>query len=253
MKSNLVLGYHLFTKQRMSDKVNTQLDQLWIWLEPLTMAAVFWFLYKYRAINVGTDYPYSLFIITGILSWQILVECLNTPMNDMVKFKEVGRQIEISPQSIAFYFLIKSLYYSLFKLIIIVSFVGVLAGFKLIPVLSFFIFSILLIVLFTGLGMIFAPYNLILNDIQKFINMILRPLMFASGVLFAIPADTIFFELNQFNPFYIIIEGLRVILLTEFNWQSISRLTFLTLLMFPLAAYGMWTFCSGFKIAIESQ
>ncbi|WP_157813445.1 ABC transporter permease [Pseudoalteromonas spongiae] len=253
MKNNFTLGYRLFQKQRMSEKVTTRLDQLWLWLEPLAFALVFWFLYKYRAINVESDYPYSLFIISGILLWQCITDALNIPMTDIGKFKDIGKQIEISPFSIASYFLIKSVYYTFFKLVIIIAFVAIASEVKVYDFIVFFAFSVLIVTLITCIGMLLAPYNLLMNDVQKLINMLLRPLMFLSGVLFPIPQGTMLETINAYNPFYIFIENSRSILFQTTSSEVFTSTIMMVLVTLPFAIFGYVTFVRGFKIAIESQ
>lgn len=253
MNNSIITGYHLFNRQRMSDKADTKLDYVWLWLEPLALAMVFWLLYQYRAINVVNEYPYSLFIISGILTWQALVDCINTPMTEIGKFKEIVSQIEISVGSIASYFLIKALYYAFFKIAIIAVFVGVFFGTDILALILFFSFAIIIFILFSCIGMLFSPYSFLLKDVQKFINMLLRPLMFISGVLFPILEGTLIYKLNEYNPFYITIDNLRIILIEGLKIEAIFSLSLLvSILLFP-AVYGVVTFKRGFKIAIESQ
>lgn len=250
--NELIMGYHLFQKQRMSEKTTTKLDQLWLWSEPLAFALVFWFLYKYRAINVEADSPYSLFIISGILLWQCIVDALNIPMSDISKFKDIGKQIKISPFSIASYFLVKSVYYTFFKLVVIIAFVAIVSGGGVFSFTMFFVSTVLTLILVTCIGMLLAPYTLLMNDVQKFINLLLRPLMFLSGVLFPIPEDTLLETINIYNPLYLFIENSRSMLFQTTGEVATSVFLMLSFIL-PFAIYGYVTFVRGFKIAIESQ
>ena len=167
--------------------------------------------------------------------------------------EDVGKQIEISPLSIASYFLIKSVYYTFFKLVIVIAFVAITNDGTLIDFIVFFVSSVLIVMLITCIGMLLAPYNLLMNDVQKLINMLLRPLMFLSGVLFPIPQGTALETINTYNPLYIFIENSRAILFQTTTSEVVTSTILMFLVTLPFSIYGCVTFVRGFKTAIESQ
>lgn len=248
--SRAILAFHLFKSQRLSDKSTTQYDNLWRWAEPLVLAFVFWLLYTSRALSFETDYPYALFVISGVLTWQCLIDAMNIPMSDLKKFKNISDQMALSPVTISTYFVIEAMHRAAFKIIAVVVFVGVFFSPNAFGLLTYCFFVVLGVILFSGLGMLFSLYNFIYADVSKFINLLLRPLIFISGVLFPIDSSPLLVEINQYNPFFIFISAARDILFFSDLTMEYTTIAYLFGILLVLAVYGANTFTRGFSRAV---
>ena len=81
----------------------------------------------------------------------------------------------------------------------------------------FFPFTLIPIILLTvGLGFIFSLLSAIMRDIPNIITLLTTFLLFATPVLYPLPASGLFARLTQFNPLAILVSGARDIVITGY-------------------------------------
>lgn len=200
------VGYSLFLKQLYVEKSSSKFGFIFDLGEPFILAIVFTLLYQFKAIGeLDLGIPYALFVISGIMLWQSIVESITSPLTSISRSKELLLNTKVSAESIMWSEILGSLYKSLYRYVIVLIFA---IYFKEVTLLSaFFAFLLMLVIvfLFSSIGFMCAPFNAVSKDISRIINMALRPLLFLSGVLFTINHVEIMAAFNEYNIFFIAI------------------------------------------------
>jgi lipopolysaccharide transport system permease protein len=212
-KTSIGIGYNLFLKDLRADYVKTKFGLVWDIVEPIVFAIVFIFLKKSQVVGVGNIViPYAVFVIIGMLLWQIFVDSLLLPFRIINSTKNILTHVKICPEALFYAVFFKVYFYGVIRFLVIVSFCIFYNTLSVFGMLKFLlIFSVLPLVGFS-IGFLLSPLNIIYGDVTKLINVILRPLMFISGVVFAIPKNGLLSTVSFFNPISIVIENLRTVL-----------------------------------------
>ncbi|WP_304133504.1 ABC transporter permease [Mesonia mobilis] len=151
----------------------------WAFVTPLATAFVWIFLRSSGTVDVtDTGIPYPLFAFTGTLLWSILLESVNSPLNATNASKGILSKINFPKEALIVSGIYKSLFNSLFKLILLVVFIfyfGV--GFH--PSLLLFPLGVLVMV-FVGntIGLLITPIGMLYKDIARAIKFGFQFLMF---------------------------------------------------------------------------
>ena len=187
----------------------------WAFVTPLATAFVWIFLRSSGTVDVtDTGIPYPLFAFTGTLLWSILLESVNSPLNATNASKGILSKINFPKEALIVSGIYKSLFNSLFKLILLVVFIfyfGV--GFH--PSLLLFPLGVLVMV-FVGntIGLLITPIGMLYKDIARAIKFGFQFLMYVTPVVFAIPEKEglmkSFMEWNPFTPLILTARSLAV-------------------------------------------
>jgi lipopolysaccharide transport system permease protein len=244
-------GYHLHRKQLATEKYRSRFHMLWNLVEPFLLGLIFVALYQYRAISpLESGMPYSLFVISGVMFWQCLMDGFNVPLGQIGRSKELLSNTKIKPEALMWSAIIRVFYNSTFRLIIVLLFFYVFNSFDFVNVALAIIFFYFSIFLTCALGFLFEPFNAVMEDFSKFINLLLRPLMFLSGVIFPVKDIEAIALLNQYNFLFLIIENFRALLLGE----ALYRTGGLCLIVGILAAtflFAWYVFHISVRLVVE--
>jgi lipopolysaccharide transport system permease protein len=208
--SGFYAGYSLCTKQLVVEQSKSKLGILWDAGEPLALGLVFVLLYQYRAIGtLDSGLPYALFVISGIMMWQSLTDAITNPLTSIIKAKELLLNTHIAPESLMWASIIRVFYNTLFRFLVVVVFALFFQQCSILSALLAFVFIVVCVTLFSAVGFLLAPFNTISEDVSRFINLVLRPLMFISGVLFPVSGIQELEVFNSYNVFLILIDSFR--------------------------------------------
>ena len=190
------------------------------------------------------EFSYALYAVTGLMSWQAIVFGITAPQDVTNLNADVISTKNISALTLIFRTYFELLFGHLIRMLI-ASTAILYFGFSIGAVIGYCVFTTILLFLSGGIGFFMAPFSFITTDIRKFTTLILRPLMFVSGVIF--PVNIELFKI--LNPLLYIMEILREQILTPFKIGG-AELTFffITLVIFYA---GTKAYRKSFKIICE--
>ncbi len=170
-------------KVRYADSL---LGYFWSILDPLLMAAVYWFVFtKIFPRSVGEE-PYIIFLLAALLPWTWFQNCVGDSAKSLQQDSRLVRSTRLPRE-------VWPLRVVLSKTVEFGFSLPVLAVFLLIyhPHLNshiwLFPLAILMqLVLLAGLGLLLAPLEVLLRDIDPLIRVAMRVLFYASPVLYGI-------------------------------------------------------------------
>lgn len=208
--SGRYLAIRLFVKEIKSDYSRSKFGVLWDFLEPIILAIIFISLQRGKVINSGDiTIPYSVYVVYGLLLWQTFSESITSSIDIIQRSKNLINQVKFPPESLILTVAIKVGFNSLFRIVVMLlisTFMNSISvkGF----VLYVFLFpSIILVGM--AIGIFLAPLNVIYSDIGKCVRVFLRPLMYASPVLWVALPFSMLGVFNSFNPVGIVLSNLR--------------------------------------------
>jgi ABC-2 type transport system permease protein len=162
------------------------LGYLWSILDPLVMAAIYWFVFTQvfdRPVGVQ---PYIVFLLSALLPWMWFNGAVSDTTRAYLREAKLIRSTKI-PRTIWVASLV------LAKGIEFVASIPVLAAFALVAGATlhweavYFLLAILLqVVLTTGVGLIVAPLVVFFRDLERAVKLLLRFLFYASPIIYGL-------------------------------------------------------------------
>ncbi len=234
------LTLYLFKAQVKSDINKYYLGTLWWFLEPLLYVVVFYFVFL--NFRNGSD-VYLMELICGLVVWKWISSCINQGANSISQAKGIISSFNVNPVV----FPLASLFVNSFKFFVIL--VLALSFFCLKNVLDFsglwplFVWGVVALVIVFSYLLLFATFMPFLPDLRIIIGNFMMLAMFVSGVivpLSSMPESAQ--SILTFNPFAIVIDGIRKIIL---HGESIDYLTYFNLLIvhFFIFVIGFYRVC----------
>lgn len=174
----------------------------WLWLLVPTLATTFACV-KLRSLNVvssgPTDVPYPVFVLTGTILWQVFVDSLNAPLQQLSGARQLITKSRIPHEAVMLVGLLDVF------LNFIVRFIG-LAGALVIsdgsfgPALLLAPLGIMALALLgLALGLLIAPAGLLYDDVGRGISVLATFWFFLTPIAYPVPADGIW-GINPVSP-----------------------------------------------------
>jgi teichoic acid transport system permease protein len=192
----------------------TMLGWIWLALQPLMYIAVFALalgvgLRQFR--QAGGDYPYLLFLASGLIPWFYIQDMLSRGSNifkgSRIFFKLVKVPLTVLP---SIYSLAKLVVFlaSIIVMIIVALCFGVKPSIYLIQIIPL---TIIMVVFFYFFTLLTSCFSTLSKDFFKFIGLMGLPLFWTSGVIFDVRGvDWLPFQLFlMFNPISFLVTGFR--------------------------------------------
>ncbi|MDA7803430.1 ABC transporter permease [Crocinitomix sp.] len=183
------------------------LGLLWAFIIPLINALIWMYLQSSGMITLSdTGIPYPVYVFSGTMLWQIFVESLQSPIQQVAAAKGILAKLNFPREAIILAGIYKNLFNALIKIIILLPIV-LYFGAEPTWTIVFFPLGILsLILVGTTIGLILSPIGTLYTDIGKVIPFMAQFLMFFAPVVFVIPESgltRLVFELNIMTPLLI--------------------------------------------------
>lgn len=221
----------VFTKKELKVKYkNSALGFLWSFINPLILAVVYTFVFSVVFPTSIKDYPFTLYLIIGLLPWNFFVTaismCTGSIIGNANLIKKVAFPKELIPLSIVFSGLINFLLEMAVILVILIA-----LGYNFLPYIPVFLLTIFLqVVVTTGFGFMFAGLTVYFRDIEQLITIILLVWFFATPIVY--PLGDIASKSNAAALFLKIANPLTSIMLLYresllyLSWPSLSLLIY---------------------------
>lgn len=237
--------FYFFTWRDVKVKYKqAALGILWAILQPLIMMLMFTLIFS-KGLNVGSDgIPYPVFIISGLLIWNIFSNGLVNSANSMITNANIIKKIYFPRLIIPMSAILTALVDFIFALIIFA--VILIYYHQHVSIVKLFLYlplSILITIITTfGLGTFLSALNVKYRDFQYIIPFMIQFLLFANPVLYSSKAFTnpVINGLMRANPIASAIQLCRSIFTgVAVDWQAIM---FGSIVAVLLLLSGIYTF-----------
>ena len=212
-KDSFYLARQLAKRDIKAQYRQSFLGVFWAIFPVLINSLVWIFLQSSGTITVTeTSVPYPAFVLIGTTLWGIIGECINLTTQSVNANRSIITKINFDKEALITLGLIKFFFNFLIKIGLIIFF---LIFFKIVPSIEILYFLPLLffcVVFFVAIGTLLMPISLLYTDISRLIPIGLQFLMYATPVVYAMPADGLMRKIMLLNPLSYIITDLRNVL-----------------------------------------
>lgn len=176
------------------------LGYLWAFILPLATTLTWVFLNASGIVKVAsTGLPYPVYVLTGTMLWQMFIEALQTPLQQVTTASAMLSKLNFPRESLILSGMIKWCFNAGVKLIILVPVVmlfGIFPDWRLVlaPVAM-----IVILIAGTGIGLLLVPVGLLYTDIGKAIPILAQFAMFITPVVFPMPSQGFTAKLFEYN------------------------------------------------------
>lgn len=209
-----------------SEVADSRLNWLWWIVEPLCFMIIYTFVFGY--IFKSNQPFFSSFVLIGLTIWEFFNRMISGSVKLIISNKGIVTKVYI-PKYILL--LSKSFTY-LFKMCISFLICFLLMFLQGVNLTWYFIFLIPIIlityIVSFGLGMILMHFGVLLDDLSKLTNIVLRIVLYLSGIFYNIREKTsgrLQFLLLRVNPIAFLMDEARKVLL-ENRLPSFEGLAF---------------------------
>jgi len=189
----------------------TILGVLWAIIQPLTSTFVFTIFFGKMAKIPSGELPYSLFVLIGVVFWNLFSNSLSAASNSLVSSEHIIKKVYFPRAILPLSSLVTSLIDFLINFLILIIaglYFGYLPGVDKIPLIILVTFLTSLTA--GGLGLFFSALNVKYRDVRYVLPFAFQTLMFITPVIY--PLNIISRRnslLASINPMTLIIEVVR--------------------------------------------
>lgn len=178
------LALRIFLRDFNAQYRQTFLGFFWAFLPPLLMTTVFIFLNKTQVMTgAPPDVPSPLFILTGMVYWQLFVDCLLNPAKVVDASKNLIAKITFPVEGLILAAIYQGLASFFVRLILLLGFClwfSYYPGLLVLPVMLLSVFPI--VVFGICLGLLLIPLELLYKDFAEAVSLSTTFLLFITPV-----------------------------------------------------------------------
>jgi lipopolysaccharide transport system permease protein len=216
LRASREVAWHLFARNLRTQYRQSFLGYLWVVLPPIATMLLWVYLNWTKTLAIGaTAIPYPIFVLTGTMLWQLFVDALYCPLNQLGASRNLITKVRVPHEAI----LLSGLGILLFNFVIrfAVVFAGLLLfhcpltlGLLLAP------FGVLVLILLgLTLGLLLAPFGLLYQDISLGLSLVLSFAFFITPIVYPVPTKWPASLLATLNPVTPALETTR-------NWIALG-------------------------------
>jgi lipopolysaccharide transport system permease protein len=206
LRAALPLGWRLFRSNLRVRYRRSWLGYVWLLLPALGTAALAAFIQSRRIVTVApTELPYPLFVLAGIILWQLFGEALNAPLQQLQAGRQLVTRSRVPHEALVTAGVLEVLLNAVIRLAVLAAAlpwfdVGFTASMLLVP-----LGAVVLALLGLGAGLLLAPLGLLYDDVGRGLALLLSFGFFVTPIVYPIPSGSML----RFNPLAPPIETVR--------------------------------------------
>lgn len=235
--------FYFFTWRDVKVKYKqTALGFVWAVLQPLFMAFIFTvFLGDIIASKVELSLPYPVFVLSGMILWNVFSNGLSNAANSMVNNANIIKKIYFPRLIIPMSSILVALFDFFMAFIVFIPFLIYYNGSFYLRALFFIPLSLFITIISTfGLGTLLSALNIKYRDFRYVIPFLIQALLFITPVIYPsnITSNVAVKWIVKFNPMTSAIEAFRASFTNDFHFTSNFWISFSTaFLLFFIGVY----------------
>ncbi len=232
------LLYNLSAREIKSRYKQSILGYFWVILNPLFQMLVLAFVFSFFIkIPTAFNIPYSVFLYSGLLSWNLFVYSITSATNSLVENESLIKKVYFPREIIIVSSVIAKIYDFLLASTV---FIGFLIYYHInISPLIFLYPVILFVQIFFSLGLSFilSAFNLFYRDVQYLMNSVFIIWFYLTPILYPIELIPEKYKfVYQLNPMSVLINAQRRTIFGggDLNYLSLSIAVIMSLAVFQI-------------------
>ncbi|HWT13061.1 MAG TPA: hypothetical protein VN231_09945 [Allosphingosinicella sp.] len=200
LRRSLGVGWHLFRANLRARHRRSLLRYLWLVLPAAAATAICVYLQSRRIFGIGgTELPYAVHVLAGMVLWQVFVDSLNAPLQQLWGARPMITRSRVPHEAI----LLAGAYeVALNALVRLAALAAVLAAFAIVPAPSALLLPVgmaALALLGFALGLLAAPLGLLYDDVRQGLLLIAGFWFFLTPIIYP-AAESGLLRLNPVTP-----------------------------------------------------
>ena len=216
------MAWRLAVRDIRSQYRQAILGMLWAFIGPLATTITWIFLSSAGIISLSTTaLPYPVYVFSGTLLWSILIDAMNTPLQQTSAARGMLAKLNFPREAILLSGLFQLLFNTGIKVGLLLAalvMVGINPGWGLL----FFPLGVAsLILVGSAVGLLITPLGMLYTDVGRAVNLLMSFVMYLTPVVFPLPKEGWVATLYQINP-------LAPLIVTSRDWLTGSSPQFLS-------------------------
>lgn len=245
------LAWRLLSRNLNVRYRRSALGPLWVLMPPLSLAIIFTFLRGAGVVTFrDTNIPYPVFVVLGVVLWQLFITSINLPLRAMKSAQSLIRTIRLPIEAL----ILAQVGETLFDLAFQLAVVGVMMIiFKVAPTFYILLAPIPILILFAlglGMGLLLVPLGTLYSDVSTGIPIVTRFWFFLTPVLYPPPTEWPYVLLTDFNPVTPPLVAARS-LITEGRLHNPGAFAIVAVLSVALLLFGWLVYRLSVPILVE--
>ena len=211
------VAWRLFLHGLRAGYRRSRLGYLWLLLPPSATAAMWVYLNRARVLDVGpTEVPYPVYVLAGTLLWQVFVEALHSPLQQLSAARNILTKSRTPHEAlmlagvfeVAFNFCVRAA-------VIVPALVWFGTAWSFSALLLAPVGAASLLLLGYSLGLLLTPLGLLYQDVSRGLNLFAGFWFFLTPVIYQSPERGPAALLSTLNP-------VAPLLLTTRRWLTLG-------------------------------
>lgn len=220
---------------------------LWGFIQPAVYIFVLWFVFVYGLKTgslAGSDTPYHLWFITGLVPWMFMSELLGAGTNSIIEYSYLIKKVVFRSSIIPLIKVFTALIMQFFFIVLLVTVYFVSGSYPTIFWLQIIYYLFAAVFLLTGLLWLLSSLAVFIKDVPQIVTVITQILFWATPILwFYKTFPESIRPLYQLNPFFYIIQGYRDSFLSQaWFWEHRFETIYFWLFSIVIFIIGSITF-----------
>jgi lipopolysaccharide transport system permease protein len=194
------IAWRLFRSNLRIRYRRSWLGYLWLLLPALGTAAICAFMQSRRIVAVApTELPYPIFVLAGMILWQLFVEAVNAPLQQLGAGRQMITRSRVPHEALIVAGLFEIALNFAIRLVVLAA---MLALFRVAPAPSALLLpagALALAVLGLAIGLLLTPAGMLYDDVARGVTLATTFGLFLTPVLYPLPAWGIL-RLNPVTP-----------------------------------------------------
>ncbi len=190
---------------------------IWAFIQPIITVLVYWFVFQvgFRSVTSANQYPFVLYLLSGIVPWFYFQEALISGTNCFIEYSYLVKKVVFKISILPMVKVISALFVHAFFVAFMIFVFALYGYYPDIYVLQVIYYSFCMFMLVLGLVYMTSAIVIFFKDLGQIISIFLQVGIWLTPIMWEIQmlGDKQF--IMKFNPFYYIVSGYRDALLTK--------------------------------------
>ncbi len=227
LRASFIVAWHLFRANLRARHRRMLLGYAWLLLPAAMATGICVYLQSRRIIAVGdTDLPYPLYVLAGMVLWQVFVDALNVPLQQLWASRQLIARSHVPHEAVVLSGVFEVALNALVRLAVLA---GALFLFGVAPGASVLLVPLgvaALALLGFVIGLVAAPLGMLYDDVRHGVVLLAGFWFFLTPVIYPAPAT----GLVQLNPVTPLLDTTRSWILSPGAGEGFFMVTGLALL-----------------------
>lgn len=202
---------------------------VWAFIQPCVTVLIYAFIFGsgLKVIPSGTDIPFLLYLIAGIIPWFFFNDAVNNAANCMIEYSYIIKKVVFNVNLLPIVKIVSALFVHVF--FIVLGFIIFLLHGRGVPVqfIQFIYYSFCTFMLSLAISYITSAVVVFFKDMAQIVNIIMQFAMWLTPIMYDLDRFPSWVgNILKFNPMYYVVIGYRDsfyggVWFFEHQWQSL--------------------------------